>query len=196
MPEPIPLDVQLPRFTYREYAQWPPDERWELIDGVAYAMTAPNKAHQRVLRELTLEIGNQLRGKKCELFVAPFDVRLSDESDQDADDAYTVVQPDLMVVCDPDKTDEKGGRAAPEFVIEILSPSTARHDRTRKAELYERHGVREYWIVDPASRCVEVRLLGPEGKWAQAQRYAESEAIPSAAVPGLSVDLGAVFPAA
>jgi Uma2 family endonuclease len=138
-----------PRFTYGDYVQWQGDERWELIDGIAHLMSpAPSMAHQRVLMELARQIANQLEGQRCRLFPAPFDVRLprTEEADDSVD---TVVQPDLVVVCDPDKLDEAGVRGAPDWVIEILSPSTTARDRIEKRDLYERTGVREYWIVHP-----------------------------------------------
>ena len=115
--------------------------RWELIDGAAYAMSpAPKTNHQRLSFFIALEIGKYLEGRSCEAFSAPFDVRLADD---------TVVQPDLSVICDKSKIDEKGCSGAPDLVVEILSDSTAYKDETEKRLLYERVGVREYWIINP-----------------------------------------------
>ena len=146
-------------YTYAEYRSWPDDERWELIDGVAYSMSpAPTRTHQGFVVELVRQIQNQLDDKPCRLYVAPFDVRLPTASEAD-EQTDTVVQPDIAVICDPSKLDEKGCRGAPDWIIEILSPFTSRKDMAVKFELYRRHGVREYWIVEPGSKYVQVYVL-------------------------------------
>jgi Uma2 family endonuclease len=120
------------RHTYGDYLGWPEDIRYELIDGEAYLMApAPSPAHQRLVLELARQIADAPEGGPCEVFVAPFDVRLphADEADEQVD---TVLQPDLTVVCDPKKIDERGCRGAPDWVIEVLSPATAAHDQTKK----------------------------------------------------------------
>lgn len=142
--------------TYADYLAWPEDVRYELIDGIAYAMApAPLRVHQELLLELASQTRNALEGRPCRPFIAPFDVRLprGDEAERDID---TVVQPDLAVVCDRAKLDERGCRGAPDWVVEILSPSTAGHDLIVKRRLYERVGVREYWLVHPVDRIVIV----------------------------------------
>jgi Uma2 family endonuclease len=154
----LPLrDRQL--YTYGEYCSWPEDQRYELIDGVAYAMApAPSRQHQRLVFELAREVANVLEGSGCEVNVAPFDVRLpgADEADEDIG---TVVQPDISVVCDPSKLDDKGCRGAPDWIIEVLSSGSAGHDQVRKLALYERHGVKEYWLVHPVDRVVTIYRL-------------------------------------
>ncbi len=155
------------RHTYGEYLtwpEWPLGERYELIDGVAYAMTpAPSRSHQRLLGELFREIAQALEQSGCEVNIAPFDVRLPDHDE--ADEAIVnVVQPDLVVVCDPAKLDERGCRGAPDWIVEVLSPSTAAHDQIRKLALYERHGVKEYWLAHPTDRVVTVYRL-EEGRY-------------------------------
>jgi len=144
-------------FTYADYLKWPAGERWELIDGQAYAMSpAPSNFHQLIVGELFATIHNHLRGKPCRPFVAPFDVRLphAGANDQQID---TVVQPDISVVCDPEKLkDNRGCLGAPDWVIEVLSPGTAIHDQRTKRALYERHGVVEYWLVHPGDRSVTI----------------------------------------
>jgi Uma2 family endonuclease len=148
--------VKVGRFTYGDYCTWPDEERWELIDGVAYAMSpAPPRGHQEVVVELVTQIRVFLRGKPCRVYVAPFDVRLSDQDEADAQ-VPTVVQPDLAVICDPAKLDARGCRGAPDWVIEILSPSTASKDWIQKRHAYERHGVREYWLVHPVDRVLTI----------------------------------------
>lgn len=152
--------------TYGEYLSWPDDLRYELIDGRAYAMSpAPTRRHQQVVGELFSQIHGQLRGHPCQAYVAPFDVRLPRGTEAD-DEVDTVVQPDIAVFCDRSRLDERGARGAPDWIIEVLSPGTASHDQLLKRDLYERHGVAEYWLVHPGDRLVTVyRLLaGAYGK--------------------------------
>lgn len=147
------------RHTYGDYLTWPEETRYELIDGVAYAMApAPMRQHQEVLGELFRQVANALLGHPCRAFIAPFDVRLpkAEEADEAID---TVVQPDLSVVCDPHKLDARGCRGAPDWIVEVLSPATAGHDHILKRAVYERAGVREYWLVHPVDRIVTVYRL-------------------------------------
>lgn len=152
--------------TYAEYAAWPDDVRYELIDGIAYAMDpAPTRRHQEVALELARQIADALEGSPCRPYIAPFDVRLprADEADGKID---TVVQPDISVICDKAKLDERGCRGAPDWIVEVLSPGSAGHDQVVKRELYERVGVREYWLVHPIDKVVTIYLLaaGAYGK--------------------------------
>ena len=152
--------------TYAEYAAWPDDVRYELVDGIAYAMgPAPTRRHQEVVLELARQIADALEGSPCRPYIAPFDVRLprADEADDKID---TVVQPDISVICDKTKLDERGCRGAPDWIVEVLSPGSAGHDQVVKRELYERVGVREYWLVHPADLVVTIYLLhaGAYGK--------------------------------
>lgn len=151
------------RFTYADYCTWPEEERWELIDGEPYAMSpAPARIHQDVVVELARQIGNHLQGNPCRVYVAPFDIRLPDHNE--ADEAVTtLVQPDIAVICDPAKLDDKGCRGAPDWIIEILSPTTAAKDQIQKRALYERHGVSEYWLVHPTDRILFLYRSGADG---------------------------------
>lgn len=160
------LPTETPRrFTYADYLSWPEGERWELIDGVPHAMTpAPGSLHQAISFEMAAQLRNGLRGKRCRGFAAPVDVRLPGGNEAD-DQVETVVQPDLLVVCDPKKIDERGLRGAPDFVVEIASPGTAARDEIVKTRLYEKHGVREYWILRPAERLLSIRRLGEDGRY-------------------------------
>lgn len=184
------------RDTYIEYLTWPEDERWELIDGVACAMTAaPGRLHQALSVELTRQIANFLRDGSRTLYTAPFDVRLptADEADEQV---ATVVQPDLAVICDPRQLDDEGCRGAPDWVVEILSPSTASRDQIDKVRLYARHGVKEYWTVHPTDRLVMIWRLDESGHQYQAPEILEGKGtVAVATVPGLEVDLDLVFAA-
>lgn len=153
------------RFTYRHYRTWPEGERWELIEGRAYSMcAAPSRAHQKLSFRLVRLIGAFLEGKACEAYAAPFDVLLPSGGEED-DEVDTVVEPDIVVYCDRSKLTKEGARGAPDLVVEILSPSTSRKDQHEKFELYERHKVREYWVVDPDGRWLCVYRLDGRGRY-------------------------------
>jgi len=147
------------RHTYGDYLKWPEDARYELIDGIAYLMApAPTLDHQDVAGEIYLQLRQALSGTPCRVFIAPVDVRLpkADEADERID---TVVQPDVLLVCDPARLDRRGVRGAPDLVVEVLSPTTASHDHQRKRGVYERGGVREYWMVHPIDRMLMIYRL-------------------------------------
>ena len=152
-------------YTYGDYLTWPDDVRYELIDGVAYLMApAPTLEHQDIAGEIYYQLRQQLEGKPCRPYIAPVDVRLPKRNE--ADEAIdTVVQPDVIVVCDQGKLDRRGVRGAPDFVVEVLSPSTAFHDHKRKREVYERAGVKEYWLVDPVERTIHIYRLDENGRY-------------------------------
>lgn len=153
------------RYAYRHYRTWPDSERWELIEGRAWAMSpAPARRHQKISGRLLSQLLILLEGEKCEAYSAPFDVLLP-EGDEADDDVACVVQPDILVICDKSKLRDYGARGAPDLVVEILSPSTSRKDLNEKFRLYEKHGVREYWIVDPVGKWLCVYCLGAEGRY-------------------------------
>jgi len=155
---------------YGDYLQWPEDVRYELIDGDAYLMSpAPDLPHQDVAGEIYYQARQALQGKSCRAFIAPVDVRLPkrDEADEFID---SVVQPDVLVVCDANKLDRRGVRGAPDWVVEVLSPSTASHDQIKKRDLYQRHGVREYWLVHPIDRLLFVYKL-QNGEYGKPELY-------------------------
>lgn len=173
-------------YTFGDYSLWGDDERYELIDGVPYLMApAPNLGHQTIVSALVQEIANALENSPCRLLVAPVDVRLpkQDELDEAID---TVVQPDILVVCDQSKLDAKGVRGAPDWIIEVISPSTAVRDQIDKKKLYERHGVREYWLVHPTDRVATIYRLNA-GVYDPAFVIALQGETASHAVPGVYV---------
>jgi Uma2 family endonuclease len=136
------------RYSWADYQTWDDDRRWEIIGGEAYLMSpSPMARHQLVSGELQRQMMNYLKGKRCRLLNAPMDVVLSEEN---------VVQPDLLVVCEPEKITRTHIAGAPTLVVEILSDSSAARDRLLKLGLYARYGVAEYWIVTPWPSLVEV----------------------------------------
>jgi Uma2 family endonuclease len=181
------------KFTYQDYLEWPGGERWELIDGEAYNMTpAPSRAHQKLLGSLFTTFHNYLEDKSCEVYVAPFDVRLP-ENDQSEMEITTVVQPDLTVICDPAKLDDKGCLGRPDLIVEFISPSTAAHDYIEKLSLYERQRVPEYWIVHPIDKTVMVFRLTDCREYGKPCIYAAAHQIPVGLFPDLVIDLKKVF---
>lgn len=180
-------------YTYEDILNWPGDERVELIDGEPYMIrSSPSSEHQTISLELILQIGNYLRGKKCRLYHAPFDVRLFEKDGDQPRHVDTVVQPDLLVVCDPSKLDNNGCKGAPDLIIEILSPSTRQHDRLTKLNLYQRAGVREYWIVDPEEKTVIVMTL-EDGEHYAPTAYSSNAVVPVGVLEDCRIDLKPVF---
>ncbi len=177
--------------TYGDYLRWPDDVRYELIDGTAYLMApAPTVRHQEIAGGVYRQIADALEGKPCRVLIAPVDVRLpkADEADQAID---TVVQPDVLVVCDERKIGEHGVRGAPDWIVEVLSPGTAAHDQVTKRHVYERHGVREYWLIHPLDRVLTVyRLSG--GEYGKPDVQELTGETPVGVLPGVVIRWGAL----
>ncbi|HWS13384.1 MAG TPA: Uma2 family endonuclease [Rhodocyclaceae bacterium] len=172
--------------TYGDYLTWPEDVRYELIDGVALLMApAPLLEHQDVAGEVFFQVRRALEGQPCRAFMAPVDVRLpkADEADERID---TVVQPDVLVVCDPAKLDRRGVRGAPDWVLEVLSPATAGHDQVAKRRIYERAGVSEYWMVHPVDRVLTVYRLA-NGAYGRPDTQLLEGTTPVGVLPGVVV---------
>lgn len=165
-------------FSYKDYLLWDDtNERWELINGIAYDMSpVPMRKHQELSGILFGELYNYLKNKDCTVYAAPFDVRLPDGFQSD-DEIKTVVQPDISVFCDEEKLDDKGAIGAPDLIIEILSPSTAAKDLKEKFFLYEGVGVKEYWIVDPSNETLVVYILDKDGKYPRGAVYAGKDKV-------------------
>jgi len=176
------------RYTYADYALLDDDKRYEVIDGVIYLMSpAPTEAHQDIGGEIFRQLANFLFGKPCKVFISPFDVCLNAAGDDDV----TVVQPDILVVCDRTKLDGKRCNGAPDFVIEILSPSSAARDTMLKFHKYMHAGVREYWIVDPKGKIVQVCIL-KDGRY-ETEVLEEPDEIPVQTLDGCTIDMKLVF---
>lgn len=183
MPLPV-LARPTDRFTWSDYRSWPDDERWELIDGVAYAMSAaPSIRHQDVVGRLFSRIEQQLRGRPCRPFVAPTDVRLSDAD---------VVQPDILVVCDPGKITPAHIDGFPDLIIEVLSPGTSAKDLRDKKALYERAGVSEYLVVDPLEHYAIRFLLTADG-YDKGSVFAADEVLNLATLESVAFPLWEIF---
>jgi Uma2 family endonuclease len=178
------------RFTYTNYKEWElaEGERYELIYGEAFAMAAPSIRHQAVLVELASQFQVFLRGKPCKVFPAPVDVRLFYEEDESDD---TVVQPDIIVICDKDKIAEESCHGAPDLVIEILSPSNTATEMERKFLLYKEAGVREYWIVDSKNNILRVHCFQDSN--ISTNTYKSADTVPVAILPGFNISLEQVF---
>lgn len=185
------------KYSYADYLTWRFEDAVELLRGKISRMSpAPNISHQRISKNLLVEIGLYLKGKSCQVFHAPFDVRLYDrkKSVVASQDIYTVVQPDLCVICDGGKLDHKGCLGAPDWIIEILSKSTAQKDTQTKYQLYQEAGVKEYWLVYPYEATVSQFVLNDrEGKYQLIGMYCATDRVAPFLFPELVVDLQEVF---
>jgi Uma2 family endonuclease len=182
------------RYTYADYLTWADDKTRELIDGFIKMMSPkPKPIHQKVGASLTIELGLFLKKHrgKCEVY-PEIDVRLPVNGEKQDGEIYNVVSPDISVVCDPSKIDDKGCLGAPDMIVEIQSFSTARYDLTTKFNLYESSGVREYWVVFPLEKGIEVFLLQPDGKYDRGTKY-ESGKIPVHIFDGCEIEMNDIF---
>lgn len=181
-------------YSYADYLTWKFTELVELIKGkVLRPMSAPAPSHQRLSRRLEYSIESFLRGGICEMFHAPFDVRLSRNVGSSDAQIQTVVQPDICVVCDPAKIDNRGCLGAPDWIIEIVSPGNLKHDTITKFDLYQENGVREYWVVFPGEQTIQVFELTDKGHYQITAEYAEPGPMPVATLPGLAIEWSEVF---
>ncbi len=181
------------KFTYGDYLSWDDKERWEIIGGEAYNMTpAPNTNHQLVSMELAGQLFQHFKGNPCRVITAPFDVRLP-EPGQEERDAPNVVQPDISVICTESRLDRKGCLGPPDLIIEIISPATTAIDKREKFFLYERFGVKEYWLVYPDEKMVEVFVLEASGRYGRPEIYSDKDTVSLSIIKGITVDLNPVF---
>jgi Uma2 family endonuclease len=187
------LPAEKERYTFADVLTWPDDERAELIDGEVVMMAPPTTTHQLISGEIFRQLANYLEGKKCRAIPAPFAVRLFEKDGEAPEDIDTVVEPDISIVCDTSKLDKHGCKGAPDMVVEILSPSTQRHDRLVKLSLYQRAGVREYWIVNPEDQTVQVMLMDGGGVLQLHEVYDRQGVAKVNVLDGCFIELGKVF---
>ncbi len=182
-------------YSYADYLTWMDDKRREIYNGVVWMMSGPNRIHSLLSTNIAAFFKWFVRKEKgqCEIFHAPFDVRLPKESKTRDDQIYTVVQPDICVVCDSSKLDDKGCIGAPDLVVEVLSPSTAKKDLDYKFHLYEEAGVREYWVVYPDMKAVSVFTLEKNGLFDPGTTYEYDAIVPSTVLKGLKIELKELF---
>jgi Uma2 family endonuclease len=183
-------------YTYADYLSWIDDKRRELIDGVVYdLLSAPSRFHAKISGSIFGRFWSYInrRKGKCEVYIAPFDVRFPKNGETAADKIYTVVQPDICVICDPEKLDEKGCIGAPDLIVEVQSPSTAQRDLNEKFNLYEKAGVKEYWVVFPGDKSLTVFLMQKNGKFNEGTAYEYEGKVPVSIFKGLEIDLKTLF---
>ncbi len=182
------------RYSFSDYLTWMDDKRRELIDGFVKRMSpAPSKIHQQVSLQFSLQFGNYLRDKTCELFYAPFDVRFPDDKEKEDAKIFTVVQPDICVICDQQKLDEKGCLGPPDLIIEIVSDNNPERDVEEKYTLYQAYGVKEYWVVFPFEKTVNVFFLDKEGRFQLQGMYSHKSTIKVNIFADLEINLKDVF---
>ncbi|MEM7654646.1 MAG: Uma2 family endonuclease [Bacteroidota bacterium] len=187
------LDVHA-TYTYADYLTWQVKERLELFKGrISLMSPAPNMYHQKIVTKLSVFIGHYLLDKSCQAFVAPFDVRLPKRGSQPTDNIYTVVQPDICVICDESKLDVQGCNGAPDLMVEVLSPGNSRKEMREKYSLYEDAGVKEYWLVDPSHPSLTRYVLNEAGIFIGLQPLTDLDRVETDLLPGWSVELKQVF---
>ena len=189
----LPQLEQETNYTYADYLDW--DEgRWELINGEVWDMTpAPSRLHQEISINFSSLLHDFFQEKNCSVYAAPFDVRLPDGEAAEQYAVTTVVQPDISVICDQSKLDDRGCVGSPDLIIEILSPSTAAKDLKVKRALYEKHGVQEYWLVHPTDQVVMSYQLGEDGQYGKAQIFDREDMLQSVQFEELKIQLSSVF---
>jgi len=193
-----PLIYVTQRYTYADYLTWADDKMREIIDGFVYFFSAPLRRHAKAVSSFIIKSGSYIhkRKGKCEIYTAPFDVRLPMNGEIADDKIYNVVQPDICVVCDPAKLDDRGCIGAPDLIAEVVSPSTSKRDMNEKFFLYEKVGVSEYWIIHPENKEVTVFILQSDGKYNAGTTYKLGQGtnkIPVKTLEGLMIDLKELF---
>ena len=186
---PLPQEK---RYTLADALTWGESEHIELIYGDPFMMAPPVRRHQEVSGELFGQLRDYLKGKKCKVYAAPFAVRLFEQNGDYPEDVDTMVEPDISVVCDPSKLDDIGCKGAPDLVMEILSPTTQRHDRFTKFNLYQQAGVQEYWIIDPTSKSAQVFVLD-DGRYVAKDFGTAEDTLKVNVLKDCTIDLSQVF---
>lgn len=186
-------DMEYGKYSYADYLTWEIDDMVELIRGKVYkwAVAAPGMSHQKVSVRLTNKFFNFLKGKSCQVFYAPFDVRLPVKSKKN-NQIHTVIQPDICVICDESKLDERGCNGVPDLVVEILSPGNNRKELRLKYEIYEESGVREYWVIHPIEQTLLIYKL-MNGKYQSSRLFVSGDSVKSDCIEGFELDLEEIF---
>lgn len=182
--------------TFKKYSTWDEQKRCEVLDGKIINMApSPLPEHQEISMQLSIEIGSYLRDRNCSVFAAPIDVYLFEDSNENwiDENVRNWLIPDLIIVCDPNKIKRSKIVGAPDLVVEIISPSTAKIDRLDKRLAYQRAGVKEYWIVDPANQIIEVYLLKNHSLELH-NVYSRENSITVQILENLTLDLSIIFP--
>ncbi len=181
------------KYTYADYLTWLDDKRRELINGFVKIMTpAPRRIHQEISSYLHRDISNYLRKKKCKVYHAPFDVRLIEKDKTSDKEIINVVQPDISVICDLSKLDDRGCLGAPDLIIEILSPASSKRDLSEKYELYQNFGVKEYWIVFPSEKVIQKFVLLSK-KYELKGSFVKGDIISPDIFPDLKINVDDIF---
>jgi Uma2 family endonuclease len=179
-------------YSYADYLKWTFEDRLEIIKGKIFKMSGPNRWHQKLSAELSWRLFSYLRGKTCEVYTAPFDVRLPQKSKRNKD-IYTVVQPDLFVVCDQSKLDRKGCVGAPDIVIEILPPGNNRKELFDKYKVYEESGVKEYWVFQYGEPFCNQHTHNYKGCFRATRQLTTADILTTPILPGFELDLAEIF---
>ena len=181
-------------YSYADYLKWTFDERLELLRGKIFKMPpAPASKHQLIVGEIHYQIKKYLYRKPCKVFLSPFDVRLAPRRKEANSKVFTVVQPDVCVVCDLSKIDKKGCVGAPDLVVEVLSPGNTGREMKDKYEIYEENGVKEYWLVEPNDRIVLVYVLNEQGRYVGLKPFTETEILTSITIKDFAVPVSEIF---
>ena len=188
---PLPQEK---RYSYADLLDWDEQERMELIYGEIRMMSPPSRAHQSIIMELSRQLATYLLGKTCKVYPAPFGVRLFEKNGDRPYDVDTLVEPDISVICDPGKLDDAGCKGAPDLILEVLSPSTQRHDRLTKFNLYQQAGVRECCQEqDILTAAAALVLTLEDGHYHSPAAYSAGASVPVGVLEDCRIDLSTVF---
>jgi Uma2 family endonuclease len=182
-------------YTYADYLLWQFEERVELLRGRIAQMAAPSRLHQKISGNLYRILSNATWRSPCEVYMVPFDVRLPHYSQKKNKEVQTVVQPDLCVICDPEKLDDRGCIGAPDLMVEVISPGNSKREMRDKFEIYREAGVREYWIISPIEKTVQVYQLNEADQYIGLRPFVDDDVLTTPVIPGLTIDLSEVFTA-
>ncbi|SDG31300.1 Uma2 family endonuclease [Desulfosporosinus hippei] len=189
----MPLPNEKGDYSFADYLTWSEDERWEIIDGIAYMQSAPSPVHQEISGGLFAQFYSYLLDKSCKVYHAPFCVKLITDAVKTNEEIKNVVEPDITIVCDRSKIDDKGYNGVPDMIVEIISPSSIKMDRLIKFNKYEKVGVKEYWIVEPEGKLVNVFILQEDKRYGRPDVYTEDDKVKVSIFPDLFINLKPIF---